>query len=359
MGTLTGDMLRLLAAGGINTAMGALGEAVTLPIREKAAGRQMLARQLIEGLGALPEEAMPVANQKLRELLGHKGMMPTYQAPTGNVIGPTGEVLAMTPVAGAPVIPETREKYLRPAISMDAALGSSTVQSPELREKILAIKAGGLTPKDMLDLQHKGTAFQNMVEDQRLRREEAHRSHVANEQLRQDSMAQNMGVRGEMLEIQRDLLSAQRDRISDAAAKAAYHIIESAHDKVLEQFKEAAKYGYKNMSGIQSAMDSYNELLASVQKQYPQVPEIAGTKSLYLGKDVEPGLIYGTREKPAIKRGSPATSTVPVASAKSAMATPSMTDPVTGKIYKDGDTITNAAGQTGTLRYRDNKWVVE
>jgi hypothetical protein len=141
MATIVGDILRLLAAGGINTATNVLGQMLAAPIKEKAERQTLATRALLQSAATAPEEAMPAIQAKLKELVG-RDVLPSYQVKTGNVIGPTGESLAITPVPGAPVTPEMVTRFARPAISMSDYLGSAMQQSPELAKRFLGIKTG-------------------------------------------------------------------------------------------------------------------------------------------------------------------------------------------------------------------------
>jgi len=138
MATLTGDILRLLAAGGINTATNVLGQLLTVPMKERSDIRKAAAAEILRALPTTPQSMLPGAQATLRELSG-KELIPTAMVPTGNVIGPTGESLAITPVPGAPVTPEMKLRYIVPQPSLSELKAQTFRQlDPEKQRAIMS-----------------------------------------------------------------------------------------------------------------------------------------------------------------------------------------------------------------------------
>lgn len=143
MGSLPGDLLRILVGQGMHAGANILGQMITEPMKEKRDVKRQVAGKLLESMPYVPQEGQAAIASKFKELTNID--WPTYQGPTGNVIGQGGERMAMTPVAGAPVAQEMGTRYVAPPPDMNKIMGMIAQKNPQFVENILNQRGGGMT----------------------------------------------------------------------------------------------------------------------------------------------------------------------------------------------------------------------
>lgn len=261
--TLGGDLLRLLAAGGINAATSALGQLITTPLKTSAEAKLLGTRALLTAGGTTPEEGMEPWANEVKRLTNVN--WPSYMAPTGKVVDEIGNKLAMTPVAGAPVTPEIGKKFVHLPTGLSEVLGSSLQAHPEMIPDVLGVKTG-----------LKASAGQLLQDAQKAASQEIQRTRDEANQLLK---TQQFGFQEKGLALRQEAMQHATD-----AAMAKIQLLNAEHDRKVKEgtikAEDAAAHEARRTLGNQAALvmkatdpniqgamaDQYNAQLTEAQK---------------------------------------------------------------------------------------------
>jgi hypothetical protein len=291
MGSFTGDILRLLAHQGLQTGGQLLGNALAIPMKSKADIQEYSAKQNWEALKtASPEQALSVA-ARLKELAGGKDVV--AMAPTGKVLGPTGERLAMTPMPGAPVTPEMG--VVQPPISAEQALGGYFQRNPKAMDAYVGLKTGAT---ETLAQQHADEKRGLMIQNKQIQDE-------ANNLLKQQGLAHQeykIGMLGELGQAKNEIAIAKMQQLMQEFdhRKALGTLTEADKDQqqYLIRLREARDKATSDKIDPKMAViegDAHNALLREARDKHPKA--FAGMPEIPIApKDVSAfGGIFGSK----------------------------------------------------------------
>ena len=307
-----GDMLKILAHGGVQTGASILGQTVTAPILAQKSMDQEEFKTLLQAAGTAKPEAMSAISERLKELSGRG--LPTYtrDVPTGALTTPEGETLAkgtysLVRPESAGILaqqgfkPEVapKEEFVRPKISVDQVLagmlGNAAPDSPEMQD-VMAKKLGvGLTQAEKIRLAQEDARENRFQQTQERLSKQFEQTQQFHEIMGQGLMDFRKAMLNNQIQNQKVTHQLVGNKIEAGARKQ----LDSALKDVIKILDTP---GYKP-EALDAALSKYNALHGSIVAKHPDLT----TDFTPLELDKVPGML----RREIVKGVRPKQTTVP------------------------------------------------